>query len=140
MPSMHKVNNALLQTCADPFTDLLGALLPAGHRQLAILHQLVGHVLAHLPPQEASDRLSRVCTKSAKYAFGTLGAHFVLPIPSPRTGLDEGFIPPPPPVTLANRTNHRAAVVGPGEAWTSLKGRRRAGDNNGSRNRRGNEG
>jgi hypothetical protein len=38
----------------------------------------VGHVLAHRPPQEASDRLSRVCTKSAKSASGTLGAHFVL--------------------------------------------------------------
>ncbi len=30
------------------------------------------------PPQEASYRLSRVCTKSAKSASGTLGAHFVL--------------------------------------------------------------
>ena len=52
----------------------------AGHRQQALLHQLVGHVLAHRPPQEASDRLSRVtvCTKSAKSASGTLGAHFVL--------------------------------------------------------------
>jgi hypothetical protein len=38
------------------------------------------HVLAHRPPQEASDslRLSLVCTKSAKSASGTLGAHFVL--------------------------------------------------------------
>ncbi len=36
------------------------------------------HVLAHRPPQEASDRLSPVCTKSAKSASGTLGAHFVL--------------------------------------------------------------
>jgi hypothetical protein len=35
-------------------------------------------VLAHRPPQEASDRLSRVCTKSAKSASGTLGAHFVI--------------------------------------------------------------
>jgi hypothetical protein len=50
----------------------------AGHRQQALLHQLVGHVLAHRPPQEASDRLSRECTKSATYASGTLGAHFVL--------------------------------------------------------------
>ncbi len=50
----------------------------AGHRQQALLHQLVGHVLAHRPPQEASDRLSRVCTKSAKSASGTLGAYFVL--------------------------------------------------------------
>jgi hypothetical protein len=50
----------------------------AGHRQQALLHQLVGHVLAHRPPQEASDRLSRVCTKSVKSASGTLGAHFVL--------------------------------------------------------------
>jgi hypothetical protein len=47
-------------------------------RRLALLHQLVGHVLAHRPPQEASDRLSRVCTKSAKSASGTLGAHIVL--------------------------------------------------------------
>ncbi len=36
------------------------------------------HVLAHPPPQEASDRLSQVCTKSAKSASGTLAAHFVL--------------------------------------------------------------
>jgi hypothetical protein len=43
-----------------------------------LLHQLVGHVLAHRPPQEASDRLSRVCTKSAKSASDTLCAHFVL--------------------------------------------------------------
>ncbi len=50
----------------------------AGHRQQALLHQLVGHVLAHRPPQEACDRLSRVCTKSVKSASGTLGAHFVL--------------------------------------------------------------
>ena len=37
-------------------------------------------MLAHRPPQEASDRLtrSRVCTKSAKSASGTLGAYFVL--------------------------------------------------------------
>jgi hypothetical protein len=38
----------------------------------------VGHVLAHQPPQKASDWLSRVCTKSAKSASGTLGAYFVL--------------------------------------------------------------
>jgi hypothetical protein len=38
----------------------------------------VDHVLAHRPPQEASDRLSRVCTKSEKSSSGTLGAHFVL--------------------------------------------------------------
>ncbi len=50
----------------------------AGHRQQALLHQLVGHVLARRPPQEASDRMSRVCTKSAKSASGTPGAHFVL--------------------------------------------------------------
>ncbi len=46
----------------------------AGHQQQALLHQLMGHQ----PHQEASDRLSRVCTKSAKSASGTLGAHFVL--------------------------------------------------------------
>ncbi len=50
----------------------------AGHRQQALLHQLMGHVLAHQQPQEANDRLSLVCTKSAKSASGTLGAHFVL--------------------------------------------------------------
>jgi hypothetical protein len=50
----------------------------AWQQQQALLHQLVGHVLAHRQPQEASDRLSRVCTKSAKSAPGTLGAHFVL--------------------------------------------------------------
>ncbi len=50
----------------------------AGHRQQALLHPLVGQVLAHQPPQETSDRLSRVCTKSTKSASGTLGAHFVL--------------------------------------------------------------
>jgi hypothetical protein len=46
------------------------------HRQQALLYQLVGHVLAHQPSQEASDRLSRVRTKSAKSTSGTLGAHF----------------------------------------------------------------
>ncbi len=50
----------------------------ARHRQQALLHQLVGHVLAHQPPQEASDRLSRVCTNSAESASGALVAHFVL--------------------------------------------------------------
>ncbi len=52
----------------------------AGHRQQALLHQLVGHwhVLVHRPTQEACDRLSRECTKSSKSASGTLGAHFVL--------------------------------------------------------------
>jgi hypothetical protein len=50
----------------------------ARHWQQALLHQPVGHVLTHRSPQEASDRLSRVCTKSAKSASGTLDAHFVL--------------------------------------------------------------
>jgi hypothetical protein len=49
-----------------------------GYRQQVPLNQLVGHVLAHRPPQKASDRLSRVCTKSSKSASDTLGAHFVL--------------------------------------------------------------
>ncbi len=43
------------------------------------LYYLVGHVtvLAHRPPQEASDNLSQVLIKPAKSASGTLGAHFV---------------------------------------------------------------
>ncbi len=44
------------------------------HWQQALLNQLVGHVLAHRPPQEASGRLSQVCTRSAKSASGTLDA------------------------------------------------------------------
>ena len=53
----------------------------AGEISYALLHQVVGHVLAHRPPQEAKDMMGRVCTKSAKsakYAFGTLDAHFVM--------------------------------------------------------------
>jgi hypothetical protein len=51
-------------------------LLPR-HWQQALLHQLVGHVLAHQPLQDVGDRISRVCTKSAKSASGTLEGHFV---------------------------------------------------------------
>ena len=52
--------------------------LAARHLQQALLHQLVGHVLAHRPPQEAKDMMTRVLTESAKFAVGALGAHFVM--------------------------------------------------------------
>ena len=50
----------------------------ARHWQQALLHQLVGNVLARLPPQEAKDMMTRVRTESAKSAVGALGAHFVM--------------------------------------------------------------
>ena len=50
----------------------------ARHWQQALLRQLLGHVLAHQPPQEAKDMMTRVRTRSAKSAVGALGAHFVM--------------------------------------------------------------
>ena len=38
----------------------------------------MGHVLAHRPPQEAKDMMTRVRTESARAAVGALGAHFVM--------------------------------------------------------------
>ena len=38
----------------------------------------MGHVLAHRPPQEPKDMMTRVRTESAKSAVGALGAHFVM--------------------------------------------------------------
>ena len=38
----------------------------------------MGHVLAHRPPEEAKDMMTRVRTESAKSAVGALGAHFVM--------------------------------------------------------------
>jgi hypothetical protein len=44
----------------------------------ALLHQLMGHVLANQPTQKAKGMMSQVCTESAKSAVGALGAHFVM--------------------------------------------------------------
>ena len=35
-------------------------------------------MLAHRPPEEAKDMMTRVRTESAKSAVGALGAHFVM--------------------------------------------------------------